>query len=50
LHHHPVDRPPEQAAQLSSEATALLGFKTREALQQALDERSEGRLRLDPSG
>ena len=42
--------PPEQAAQLSSEATALLGFKTREALQQALDERSDGRLRLDPSG
>jgi hypothetical protein len=42
--------PPDQAAQLSSEATALLGFKTREALQQALDEHSDGRLRLDPAG
>ena len=41
--------PAAQRAELSSEVTVLLGFKTRQALQQALDQRSDGRLRLDPS-
>jgi tRNA A-37 threonylcarbamoyl transferase component Bud32/membrane-associated phospholipid phosphatase len=34
--------------QFANEAPSLLGFTTRDALRQALDERSDGRLRLDP--
>ena len=41
--------PAAQRAELASEVTVLLGFKTRRALQQALDQRSDGRLHLDPS-
>jgi hypothetical protein len=35
--------------QLITEATALLDFRTRQSLEQALQERSHGRLHLDPS-
>jgi tRNA A-37 threonylcarbamoyl transferase component Bud32/membrane-associated phospholipid phosphatase len=42
--------PAAQRAELASEVAVLLGLKTRESLQQALDERSDGRLHLDPSG
>jgi hypothetical protein len=34
--------------QLANETPSLLGFTTRAALRQALDERSDGRLQLDP--
>jgi hypothetical protein len=34
--------------QFANEARSLLGFTTRAALGQALDERSNGRLQLDP--
>jgi membrane-associated phospholipid phosphatase/tRNA A-37 threonylcarbamoyl transferase component Bud32 len=34
--------------QFANEARSLLGFTTRAALRQALDERSDGRLQLDP--
>jgi hypothetical protein len=34
--------------QFANEAPHLLGFATREQLRQALDERSGGRLQLDP--
>ena len=33
---------------LAREASSAIGFATRPALQQALDERSNGRLQLDP--
>jgi tRNA A-37 threonylcarbamoyl transferase component Bud32 len=42
--------PAERRAELTTEATLLLDFTTRQALQQALDQRSDGRLRLDPEG
>jgi tRNA A-37 threonylcarbamoyl transferase component Bud32 len=42
--------PAERRAELTTEATLLLDFTTRQALQQALDQRSNGRLRLDPEG
>jgi tRNA A-37 threonylcarbamoyl transferase component Bud32/membrane-associated phospholipid phosphatase len=35
-------------AQLTSDAPSLLGFTTRQTLQQTLEVRSDGRLRLDP--
>jgi hypothetical protein len=35
-------------AGLTSEASLVLGLTTRQTLQQALDQRSEGRLHLDP--
>jgi hypothetical protein len=38
----------EHRAQLASEAPLILGATTRASLQQALDQRSDGRLRLDP--
>src|SRR6266568_1907561 len=41
--------PAETRAQLTVEAAPLLDFTTRQALQQALEQRSDGRLQLDPS-
>jgi tRNA A-37 threonylcarbamoyl transferase component Bud32 len=40
--------PAETRAQLTAEAATLLDFTTRQALQQALEQRSDGRLQLDP--
>ena len=40
--------PAETRAELTREAALLLGFTTRQALQQALERRSDGRLQLDP--
>jgi tRNA A-37 threonylcarbamoyl transferase component Bud32 len=40
---------PEQLAQLAAEIPRLLGFTTREELQRMLDQRSDGRLQLDPA-
>ena len=37
-------------AALATQASSGIGFVTRAALQQALDERSDGRLQLDPDG
>jgi hypothetical protein len=34
----------------ATEASLVLGFTTRQALRQALEERSHGRLHLDPAG
>jgi hypothetical protein len=34
--------------QLASQTSSAIGFTTRQELRQALDERSDGRLRLDP--
>jgi hypothetical protein len=34
----------------AGEASFVLGFTTRQALRQALEERSDGRLHLDPAG
>jgi tRNA A-37 threonylcarbamoyl transferase component Bud32 len=42
--------PARGRAELTSEATLLLDFTTRQALQQALDRRSNGRLQLNPEG
>jgi hypothetical protein len=35
--------------EFAAQAPAVLGFTSREALRRALDERSDGRLRLDPA-
>ena len=35
---------------LASQASSAIGFVTRPALQRALDQRSNGRLQLDPDG
>jgi hypothetical protein len=40
--------PAAHRAQLTSEAPSLLGFTTRQTLQQTLGQRSDGRLQLDP--
>jgi tRNA A-37 threonylcarbamoyl transferase component Bud32/membrane-associated phospholipid phosphatase len=40
--------PAERRAELITESAQLLGFTTRQALQQALQQRSHGRLQLDP--
>ena len=40
--------PAERRAELITESAQLLGFTTRQALQQALQQRSHGRLHLDP--
>jgi hypothetical protein len=42
--------PAARRAELTTEATLLLDFTTRQALQQALDQRSNGRLELNPEG
>jgi hypothetical protein len=39
---HPAD------AAAISDVASIIGFATRHSLQQALDQRSNGRLRLDP--
>jgi hypothetical protein len=36
--------------EFAAQAPAVLGFTTREALRRALDQRSGGRLQLDPAG
>jgi hypothetical protein len=41
--------PAETRAQLTAEAATLLDLTTRQALQQALEQRSDGRLQLDPN-
>jgi tRNA A-37 threonylcarbamoyl transferase component Bud32 len=41
--------PAAHRAQLTSDAPSLLGFTTRQTLQQTLEVRSDGRLQLDPS-
>jgi tRNA A-37 threonylcarbamoyl transferase component Bud32 len=40
--------PAERRAELINESAQLLGFTTRQALAQALEQRSDGRLQLDP--
>jgi membrane-associated phospholipid phosphatase/tRNA A-37 threonylcarbamoyl transferase component Bud32 len=40
--------PVSSRAEVTSEASLILGFTTRETLRQTLDERSDGRLQLDP--
>ena len=42
--------PAARRAELTTEAALLLDFTTRQALQQALDQRSDGRLELNPEG
>jgi membrane-associated phospholipid phosphatase/tRNA A-37 threonylcarbamoyl transferase component Bud32 len=39
---------PQQQQQLASEASSAIGFTTREQLRQALSQRTDGRLHLDP--
>jgi len=39
---------PEMLAEVTAQASHVIGFVARRNLAQALDERSEGRLRLDP--
>jgi tRNA A-37 threonylcarbamoyl transferase component Bud32/membrane-associated phospholipid phosphatase len=41
--------PAANRAEVTSELATILGYTTRQALQQALDQRSGGRLRLDPA-
>jgi tRNA A-37 threonylcarbamoyl transferase component Bud32/membrane-associated phospholipid phosphatase len=41
--------PAANRAEVSNELTTILHYTTRQTLQQALDQRSDGRLRLDPS-
>jgi membrane-associated phospholipid phosphatase/tRNA A-37 threonylcarbamoyl transferase component Bud32 len=41
--------PPEHNAQLTAEMSLLLGFTSRRSLELVLEERSDGRLRLDPA-
>ena len=40
--------PAANRAEITGELSTLLGYTTRQTLQQALDQRSDGRLRLDP--
>jgi hypothetical protein len=40
--------PAANQAEITSQLPMILGYTSRQALQQALDERSDGRLRLDP--
>jgi hypothetical protein len=40
--------PAANRAEVASQLAAIVGYTTRQALQQALDQRSGGRLRLDP--
>jgi predicted RNase H-like nuclease len=40
--------PAANRAEITGKLTAILGYTTRQTLQQALDQRSDGRLRLDP--
>ena len=43
-----LSAPTTYRGQLTTEATALLDFRTRQSLQHALEQRSDGRLHLDP--
>jgi tRNA A-37 threonylcarbamoyl transferase component Bud32 len=45
-----VSGPTRTRAELTSDASLMLDFTTRQALQQALERRSDGRLHLDPGG
>jgi hypothetical protein len=45
-----VRAPAARASEVATEAPLILGFTTRQALQDALEQRSEGRLHLDPGG
>ena len=40
--------PAANRAEVTSQLATIIGYTTRHALQQALDQRSDGRLRLDP--
>jgi hypothetical protein len=40
--------PAANQAEITSQLPTILGYTSRQALQQALDQRSDGRLRLDP--
>jgi hypothetical protein len=40
--------PAANQTEINSELAPILHYTTRQALQQALDQRSDGRLRLDP--
>ena len=40
--------PAANQAEVNSQLTTILHYTSRQALQQALDQRSDGRLRLDP--
>ena len=42
--------PAANRAEVTGELSAILGYTTRQGLQQALDQRSDRRLRLDPPG
>jgi tRNA A-37 threonylcarbamoyl transferase component Bud32/membrane-associated phospholipid phosphatase len=42
--------PAGSGQQLTTETTSAIGFASRDALREALDERSDGRLELDPGG
>jgi hypothetical protein len=41
--------PPEHNAQLTADMSEIVGFTTRQTLQQVLEQRSRGRLHLDPA-
>jgi hypothetical protein len=41
--------PPEQQSELAAEIPRLLDFRTRQELERTLDQRSDGRLHLDPA-
>jgi tRNA A-37 threonylcarbamoyl transferase component Bud32/membrane-associated phospholipid phosphatase len=45
-----ADAPAAYRAEVTGELSAILGYTTRQALGQALEQRSGGRLRLDPPG
>jgi tRNA A-37 threonylcarbamoyl transferase component Bud32 len=42
--------PAANRAEITSDLSTLLGYTTRQTLEQALEQRSDGRLRLDPPG
>jgi hypothetical protein len=42
--------PPAHHAQLTGELSQVIGFTARQRLDQLLEQRSTGRLRLDPAG
>ena len=43
-----ITTPREHQAEITAGSAAILGFTAREELRRALDERSDGRLQLDP--
>jgi tRNA A-37 threonylcarbamoyl transferase component Bud32/membrane-associated phospholipid phosphatase len=45
-----ADAPAAYRAEITGELSAILGYTTRQTLEQALEQRSGGRLRLDPPG